>query len=280
MNGPALRAEQPVMQERIGQNDPFVSMISERQTALSQKVSGETVAVAQEAGMQAGEKPVQAQDNPVVRIDHSPTIREEVITVKSSEGTEMQMNGNPTREGAPSFDSHLSTAAHKIVEASVSAKQETPFLDREAQTDVIRQIVQRMTMKSDHKHSQMVIRLKPEFLGHVRLHVTTEGQQVMVRMDAESNMVKEIVEHNMPHLKAELHQHGLQIEKFDVFVGNDNDGWRSGQQQTGFRQSSKRGGQPFNSASSDDDAFDHSSDVNNRGLRAGSYNTGEVDYFA
>ncbi len=285
MNGSAQpsregRSEQPGLHGRIQQNGPFISKVSERQTAFSQKVSGETVAVAQGAAMQAGEKLKQPQDNPVARIETSPTFREEVMSVKPSEGTEMQMNGNASREGAPSFDSHLSTAAPKLAGASVSAKEATPFVDRETQTDVIRQIVQRMTLKSDHKHSQMIIRLKPEFLGHVRLQVTTEGHQVMVRMDAESNMVKEIVEHNMPHLKAELHQHGLQIEKFDVFVGSDNDGWRSGQQQTGFRQPTKRSGQHFSSAPSDDDSFDHPSDVNNRGLRAGSYNSGEVDYFA
>ncbi len=82
-----------------------------------------------------------------------------------------------------------------------------------------------------------------------------------------------------PHLKAELHQHGLEIEKFDVFVGNDNDGWRGGQQQTGFRQASKRSGQPFTGSQPDDESLDRSDDSDNRGLRARTTSTSEVDYF-
>ncbi len=275
----AERSELSIPQERSLHMDRFGSMISERQAVLAQKVSGENVAVAQEAGLQMGEQSKQQRLNPVVRIDTSPAIQEEVFTVKPSEGTEMQMHGNVFREGEPPFDSQLSANAQKAVEASASAKEATPFVDKDTHTDMIRQIVQRMSLKSDRRHSQMVIRLKPDFLGHVRLQVTTEGQQVMVRMDAESAMVKEIVEQNMAHLKAELNQHGLEIEKFDVFVGSDNDGWRSGQQQAGFRQASKRSGQPFNGASSNNESFDHTGNSDDHGPRAGIHNAGEVDYF-
>jgi flagellar hook-length control protein FliK len=277
---PAERSEHPALQERIAQNDRFVSTLSDRPAAFSQKVSGENVAVAQEAGLQSGEPGKQQPLNRAVRIDASPAMRKEVFTVKPAEGVEMQLSSNASREGAPSFDSQVSTTAPKTVEASSAANETMPFRDNDTQTDVIRQIVQRMTLRGERQQSQMVIRLKPDFLGNVRLQVTTEGQQVMVRMDAESAMVKEIVEQNMAHLKAELSQHGLEIEKFDVFVGNDNDGWRSGQQQAGFRQTSKRNGQPSNGAQSDDESSsDHSGESDNHGSNTGTTGTNEVDYF-
>jgi flagellar hook-length control protein FliK len=192
----------------------------------------------------------------------------------------MQLSSNASREGAPSFDSQVSTTALKSVEASSAANETMPFSDKDTQTDVIRQIVQRMTLRGERQQSQMVIRLKPDFLGNVRLQVTTEGQQVVVRMDAESAMVKEIVEQNMAHLKAELSQHGLEIQKFEVFVGNDNDGWRSGQQQTAFRQASKRSGQPSNGAQSDDEpSSDYSGESDKHGSNTGTSGTNEVDYF-
>lgn len=275
----AERSEHPVLQELIQQNDRFDSTVSDRPAVLAQKGSGEDLVVAQEAGLKIGEKAEQQPFHRAVRIDAATTLREEVFTVKSSEGTEMQMNSHSSREGAPSFDTQLSTTTPKGVETSASANETTPFVDKHSQTDVIRQIVQRMTLRSERRQSQMVIRLKPDFLGNVRLQVTTEGQQVMVRMEAESTAIKEIVEQNMAHLKAELHQHGLEIEKFDVFVGNDNDGWRSGQQQTGFRQASKRNGRQFNGSRPDDDSLDRSGDSDNRGPRAASTSTSEVDYF-
>jgi flagellar hook-length control protein FliK len=277
---PAERSEHPILQERIAQNDRFVSTLSGRPAELAQKVSAENVAVAHEAGLQSGEPGKQQPLNREVHINASPVMREEVFTVKPAAGVEMQLNNNASREGAPSFDSQVSTTALKSVEASSAANETMPFSDKDTQTDVIRQIVQRMTLRGERQQSQMVIRLKPDFLGNVRLQVTTEGQQVVVRMDAESAMVKEIVEQNMAHLKAELSQHGLEIQKFDVFVGNDNDGWRSGQQQTAFRQASKRSGQPSNGAQSDDEpSSDYSGESDKHGSNTGTTGTNEVDYF-
>jgi flagellar hook-length control protein FliK len=274
-------SEHPILQARTAHKDRFVSTLSLRPASLAQKVSGDSAAVAQEAGLQSGDPAKSQPLHRAVRMDGSPAMREEVFTMKPSEGVEMQLSSNASREGAPSFDSQVSTTAAKTVDASSAANGTMPFSDNDTQTDVIRQIVQRMTLRSERQQSRMVIRLKPDFLGHVRLQVTTEGQHVMVRMDAESAMVKEIVEQNMAHLKAELSQHGLQIEKFDVFVGNDNDGWHSGQQQSGFRQASKRGGQPFSGAQSDSDNefSDHPGNPGNHAPRPGTTSKSEVDYF-
>jgi flagellar hook-length control protein FliK len=280
---PALPEESPepsLQPGRIQPKDRFFTTVSQRQAAMARNAPDENAAAVQEAGLQMDEKSKRQPLERAVRLDGSSALREKSFVVKPSEGAEMQMNSNTSREGAPSLDSPMRSAAAKSVEASGAAKESMPFSDPDTQIDVVRQIVQRMTLRNDGRQSQMVIRLKPDFLGNVRLQVITEGQQVMVRMDAESAMVKEIVEQNMTHLKAELSQHGLEIEKFDVFVGNDNDGWRSGQQQAGFRQAFKRGGKPSDSAPSDDDAFHQSDDSRNQGSDTASNSAGEVDYFA
>jgi flagellar hook-length control protein FliK len=123
---------------------------------------------------------------------------------------------------------------------TVSGDMEAPPQEKAAPSDIIRQIVQRMSMQTNGAQSKMVIRLKPEFLGNVHLHVLTENHQVTVRMMADSTLVKEIVEQNLPHLQAELQHHGLEIQKFDVFVANDDQGWRGGQEQAGFRDTTNR----------------------------------------
>ncbi len=121
---------------------------------------------------------------------------------------------------------------------------ETTAAPKEMQTDVIRQIVQRMTLRNDGRNTSMQIKLKPEFLGNLHMEVVSENQQVTVRMTAENQAVKSIIEQNLHVLKNELQQHGLQIQKFDVFVSQDNDAWRNGQQQAAFRQAQDRGYRP------------------------------------
>ncbi len=118
----------------------------------------------------------------------------------------------------------------------VTGAQEAMSQDKEMQSDVIRQIVQRMSMHTQGPQSKMVIHLKPEFLGDVHMQVLTENHQVTVRMMTDSFVVKDIVEQNLQHLRSELQHHGLEIQKFDVFVANDNDGWKHGQNQAGFQQ--------------------------------------------
>ena len=161
----------------------------------------------------------------------------------------------------------------------VSGGQEAMHPDKEMQADVIRQIVQRMSMHTQGAQSKMVIRLQPEILGDVHMHVVTENHQVTVRMMTDSFTVKEIVEQNLQHLRSELQHHGLEIQKFDVFVANDDQGWKQGQEQAGFkdglrkkqqRLSGSKVGRPGTKAVSD-------AAVPHRNIEK---NLNEIDYFA
>lgn len=134
------------------------------------------------------------------------------------------------------------TRAQAII--SSRTKDEPAQPPRDMQTDVIRQIVARMTLRGDSGRPEMQIKLKPEFLGDLRLHITTENQHVMVRITADSPAVKEMIEQNLQFLKSELQQHGLQIDKFDVFVGQENEAWKHRQQQNGSHDA-RRGRQRF-----------------------------------
>jgi flagellar hook-length control protein FliK len=67
-------------------------------------------------------------------------------------------------------------------------------------------------------------------------------------MTADSMVVKEMIEQHLQHLRSELQQHGLEIGKFEVQVGNGNENWKSGQENAGFRQAmqQKRSNARFN----------------------------------
>lgn len=146
--------------------------------------------------------------------------------------------GATANDGTASFHSHMKNISG--AEAGSKAAADPPVDSQEMQTDVIRQIVQRMTLRSDGHTSQMQVKLKPEFLGNMHLDIMTENQQVMIRMTAENHRVKDIIEQNIHLLKNEMQQHGLQVHKIDVQVSQDQDTWKNGQQQNAYQQAHER----------------------------------------
>jgi flagellar hook-length control protein FliK len=160
-----------------------------------------------------------------------------------------------------------------------TAEREPVAPSREMQNNIIRQIVRRMTLHSSGLKSRMNLQLKPEFLGNVHMQITTEQQQVTVRMTAESIVVKELIEQQIQHLRSELQQHGLEIDKFEVFVGNGSENWKSSQENAAFRRALHRKGSGRTEQPGDDlgEDNDHASDGDKMPLRS---RTREIDYFA
>ena len=83
------------------------------------------------------------------------------------------------------------------------------------------QIVEKAALNLKNGKSQVRIDLKPEFLGSVRMKITTENHLVTVRILTELPVVKEMIENNLSQLKTDLQSHGLEIDKIDVSVAND-----------------------------------------------------------
>jgi len=69
---------------------------------------------------------------------------------------------------------------------------------------------------------EIVIKLEPEFLGPLRLKISSDGTQVKVDFITQSPLVKGILESNAQHLFNSLNQNGLELSKFSVQVGNYN----------------------------------------------------------
>jgi flagellar hook-length control protein FliK len=185
-------------------------------------------------------KPTQANAEVVHKdIDHKAFQRVEMVD-KQIQFEQAENHDDSGKTEKKSYEGPLMRSTVHTGERSLDAlnqKEGAPPLPRDTQTDVIRQIVDRMTLRSDRGQSQMHIKLKPEFLGDLRLQVTTENHHVMIRITAESPAVKEMIEQNLQFLKTELQHHGLQIDKFDVFVGQDQETWKHRQQQNASHES-------------------------------------------
>ncbi|MCP4369232.1 MAG: flagellar hook-length control protein FliK [Deltaproteobacteria bacterium] len=85
----------------------------------------------------------------------------------------------------------------------------------------LNQIVEKAALSLKNGKSEARVELKPEFLGSVRMKITTENHLVRVRILTELPVVKEMIENNISQLKTDLQSQGLQIDKLDVSVAND-----------------------------------------------------------
>jgi flagellar hook-length control protein FliK len=83
------------------------------------------------------------------------------------------------------------------------------------------QIVHKAVLLFNNDQHEVNIELKPEFLGHIRMQIVTENQQVAIKIAAEFPFVKEMLESNLNQLKAALQAQGLQIDALEVSVAHD-----------------------------------------------------------
>jgi flagellar hook-length control protein FliK len=146
-----------------------------------------------------------------------------------------------------------------------------------AKEEVIQQIVNSAKLRLNGGQSEMRIQLKPEHLGQVRLNISTDQHQVVVKVVAELPAVKELLETNLPQLRSELQGQGLEIDKFDVSVGGDAESQNKGQQTWGQRGS---GGRKGAFAQAGREHQDQAADAESRPQPPASPAAKGVDYFA
>jgi flagellar hook-length control protein FliK len=121
--------------------------------------------------------------------------------------------------------------AERAIETA-SATRESDTAQRELRSQTMEQIVRRAVFQIKNGQQEARIDLKPDFLGHVRMQVITENQQVTVKILTESGYVKDMIENNIQQLKADLQQQGLDVDKLDVSVSRDANGNKQHQENT------------------------------------------------
>ena len=139
---------------------------------------------------------------------------------KDLAGAKADVMGAQTKESNLSF---LNSQPQERSPEIISTSKDTDLFQKPLQTEIIKQVVERAAINLNSGRTVIRINLKPESLGHLRLQITTENHQVMLKIMTEVPFVKEIIENNINQLKTALHVHGLQIDDFDVFVAHDSD---------------------------------------------------------
>ncbi len=133
-------------------------------------------------------------------------------------------------------------SSDRVSDTGLHAK-DTQRFQKPLQTEVLTQIVKKAVFNLKNGQTEVKIDLKPEFLGRIQLKISTENHQVMVRMLTEIPLVKDIIENNINHLKADLQNHGLEIDKFNVFVARDSDQYKNGHENAEFLKNNGKTGE-------------------------------------
>ncbi|NNF99215.1 MAG: hypothetical protein HKM93_07540 [Desulfobacteraceae bacterium] len=198
----------------VGDTKPPIDIKSAAKTVLdvNTKMAGEAAVSPKETLDQQKDSPVRSNDiagSAKPSIIPGQTVAEQ-FSGSAGESGEESRPSLPTQEGA------------RLNSVSSSAKaNDASSLPEKFQSDVINQIVEKAALLRNRNQPEMQIKLKPDFLGNIRLTISTDQQQVMVRVFTDVPMVKDMLVQNLAQLQMELQQHGLEVDKFDVRVGQD-----------------------------------------------------------
>ncbi len=173
------------------------------------------------------EKAIQASsgEEPLSRaLQESQTAKEGDFKVET--GISEEAVGKVLKTEAGTNDGSLlnSTGQHAEKAAeTASVPKEAAAGQNSLPTQTLDQIVQRASIHLSSGQHEARIDLKPDFLGHVRMQVVAENHQVTLKILTEHGFVKDMIEHNIHQLKADLQQQGMTIDKLEVSVSRDPD---------------------------------------------------------
>jgi hypothetical protein len=92
---------------------------------------------------------------------------------------------------------------------------------RNLMSQTLDQIVQKAVLSLHNGQHEIELHLKPDYLGHIRMQIVSEGHQVAIKIAAEFPFVKDMLESNLHQLRADLQAQGLNIDELEVSVAHD-----------------------------------------------------------
>ena len=193
-------------------------------------------------GESAAENPTNGEASPAGKMIQNAQAGKE-SALKIDAGLNGETGLKPTKIDSGSADSGLANFQNQTLDkaadtAAISRQSEVG--QNSLHTETLDQIVKRAVIQVHNGQHEARIDLKPEFLGHIRMQVTTENQHVTVKILTELPIAKEIIEAHMHQLKADLQQQGLNMDKLEVSISPESNKQRNLRQESGRGKSRVR----------------------------------------
>jgi flagellar hook-length control protein FliK len=107
-------------------------------------------------------------------------------------------------------------------ESQVKASESTSRTSQ-VQPGAMDQIVEKATLMLKNGKHEMMVELKPEVMGRLKMELSLEHHHLNVKIMAESPAVRDMIQQNLPQLRTELQNQGLDVDRMDVHTQNEKD---------------------------------------------------------
>ncbi len=87
--------------------------------------------------------------------------------------------------------------------------------------DIFSQVIKKASIMLKDNKSEIVIQLKPETLGKVKMKLLIEKGDISGKLIVESNEVKKIIQNHITELKDALEDKGMMLNSLDISLGNE-----------------------------------------------------------
>ena len=125
---------------------------------------------------------------------------------------------------AGNYDSGLLYSSGQQSEKTVGFSPSPKGVDsgqRILHNQIMNQVIHKTAIHFRNGQYEVIINLRSNFLGHIRMQVIFENRQVTIRILTEHAFVKDMIETNLHQLKSDLQQHGLEVDKLEVTVSSN-----------------------------------------------------------
>jgi flagellar hook-length control protein FliK len=142
----------------------------------------------------------------------------------SDKSPEFQVIDKTSEEAADKFifpNNQDATAPPKEIQQAERIRETLPQKPPALENTVTNQVVMKVKLMAGENRQEMEMQLKPESLGKLSLKIIHERGEILARITAENEQVKEILESNMQLLKDALEKNGFSIQSLSVSVSND-----------------------------------------------------------
>lgn len=161
----------------------------------------------------------------VEMVDKKNDLEEAVKTLQGQTNSSSDLSQNNETQHSQQFNlgkSETKANLEQISQGNEPVEGDNPVSPKELPKYILEQLKNNFRTNKADNTSEVTIRLKPESLGKITLHLTTEGEKLSIRIFTESSLSKALVEQNMSLLRQALEEQGIKSKSINVEVGGDN----------------------------------------------------------
>lgn len=147
-----------------------------------------------------------------------PQLEIEEMPKKLKEVSKLKIDEN--KEQKPVIGNLFNTDIKKEVEKVQILKMNRPpiKIDQDA---IIEQIVKKIEVQFQNEKQEIIVDLKPEVLGKLKIHISIDKGTLKVHFFTNTYIVKEVIEKGLEMLKQSFGQQGFLISEFNVSLANE-----------------------------------------------------------